>query len=64
MANRQVLSEEVRRNLGALIAEVQYQAAHLEIVRYRTMAAVIVPRDWYERAHLALAAIESESLPG
>jgi prevent-host-death family protein len=63
MANRQVLSEEARRNFGALLAEVQHQAAHVEIVRYRTRAAVIVPREWYERAHRALAATESESFP-
>jgi prevent-host-death family protein len=64
MADKQVLSEEVRRNFGALLAEVQYQGAHVEIMRYKTPAAVIVPCDWYERARQALAATEPEHPPG
>jgi prevent-host-death family protein len=64
MADKQVLSEEVRRNFGAFLAEVQYQGAHVEIMRYKTPAAVIVPREWYERARQALAASESEPPPG
>ena len=64
MADKQVLSEEVRRNFGAFLAEVQYQGAHVEIMRYKTPAAVIVPRDWYERARRALAAADPEPPPG
>ena len=59
MAEKQILSDEVRRTLGVLLIEIQYQGAHIEVLRYKTSAAVIVPCDWYKRARQALAAIES-----
>ena len=64
MADKQLLSEEARRNFGAVLAEVQYQGAHVEIMRYKTRAAVIVPPDWYARAVEALAASDPEHPPG
>jgi PHD/YefM family antitoxin component YafN of YafNO toxin-antitoxin module len=58
MPDKQVLSEEARRNFSALAAEVQYQGVHVTVMRYKTPALVMVPPDWYERACQALAAAE------
>jgi PHD/YefM family antitoxin component YafN of YafNO toxin-antitoxin module len=64
MADKQLLSEEARRNFGALLGEVQYQGVHVTVMRYKTPAAVIVPPDWYARAVEALAASNPEHPPG
>lgn len=64
MADKQILSEEARRNFGALLGEVQYQGVHITVMRYKTPAAVIVPPDWYGRALQALAASDPQPPPG
>jgi len=63
MADKQLLSEEARRNFGTLLGEVQYQGVHVTVMRYKTPAAVIVPPDWYEHARQALAASDPEHPP-
>lgn len=59
MGDKQVLSDEARRNFRALLNEVEHQDVHVTILRYRTPAAVIVPVDWYEQAQQALKGDQS-----
>lgn len=54
MGDKQVLSDEARRNFRALLNDVEHDDAHVTILRYATPAAVLVPVEWYERAQQAL----------
>ncbi len=54
MGDKQVLSDEARRNFRALLNDVEHDDAHVTILRYQTPAAVIVPVEWYEQAQQAL----------
>lgn len=47
---RQVKSDDARRTFRELLNAVRYHGEHVEILRYKTPEAVIVPKDWYERA--------------
>ena len=52
---KQVLSEEARRRLSDLLDEVEHDGVIVEISRYKTPAAVMVPPEWFERATEALS---------
>jgi prevent-host-death family protein len=61
MEDRQVQSDEARRNLRTLLNEVEHEDAHITILRYQTPAAVIVPVDWYEEAKALIASNEGST---
>jgi prevent-host-death family protein len=42
--------EEARRTLGDLVDHARIAGTPTLIMRYRTPAAVIVSKDWYDRA--------------
>lgn len=50
MTDKQVRSDEARRNLRNLLDEVEARSARIMILRYDKPAAVLVPVDWYEEA--------------
>ena len=54
MENKQVHSDEARRNLRDLLNAVEHDGEHVTITRWNVPAAVIVPADWYEQARLLL----------
>ena len=54
MENRQVHSDELRRNLRTLLTEVEF-GTHVTVTRWNIPAVVMVPVDWYEQAQQALA---------
>jgi prevent-host-death family protein len=54
MEDRQVHSDEVRRNLRPLLNAVEHDGEHVTILRYDTPAAVMVPVDWYKQARAAI----------
>jgi prevent-host-death family protein len=54
MEGTRVRSEEIRRRLRPLLNSVEHDGEHVTILRYDTPAAVIVPREWYDRAREAL----------
>ena len=54
MTDRQVRSDEARRNLRELLNAVEHDGEHVTILRYDTPAAVIVPVEWHEQAKAAL----------
>lgn len=54
MEDRQVRSDEIRRNLRQLLNAVERDGEHVTILRYDTPAAVIVPVEWYRDAQVAL----------
>jgi len=56
MDDRQVRSDEARRNLRQLLDEVEHNGGHITILRYDRPGAVIVPIDWYEQARALIAA--------
>ncbi len=43
-------SDELRRNLRALMASVEHEGAHVEVLRYDMPVVVLVPVEWYEQA--------------
>jgi antitoxin (DNA-binding transcriptional repressor) of toxin-antitoxin stability system len=57
--DRKVQSDEVRRNFSSVLDEVQHGGdQHVWIMRYKKVAAVMVPWEWYTQAsaHMAGAA--------
>jgi prevent-host-death family protein len=54
MGDRQVPSDEARRNFRALLTDVEY-GAHVTITRWSVPGAVVVPVEWYEQAQQALS---------
>lgn len=54
MIDRQVRSDEARRNLRELLNAVEHDGEHVTILRYDTPAAVLVPVEWYRDAQTAL----------
>jgi len=54
--DRQVRSDEARRNFRDLLDEVEHRGMHITIARYDKPAAVVVPVNWYEDAEAAWAA--------
>lgn len=55
MTDKQVRSDEARRNLRRLLDEVEARGARIMILRYDKPAAVLVPVDWYEDAAALMA---------
>ena len=51
---RQVKSDEARRTFRELLSEVEYHGEHVEILRYKTPSAVLVPVEWHTTASAAL----------
>jgi PHD/YefM family antitoxin component YafN of YafNO toxin-antitoxin module len=49
-------SDETRRELRQMLTDVEEHGEHYEVVRFKHVAAVIVPHDWYKQAKAALAA--------
>jgi prevent-host-death family protein len=45
-----VTSDEARREFRALLDSVLQERAHVEITRYKTPVAVLVPIAWYQEA--------------
>ena len=56
MTDRQVRSDEARRNLRDLLNDVEHHDVHVTILRYDKPAAVLVPVGWYEEAEAAWTA--------
>lgn len=56
--DKQVTSDEARRNLRELINAVERDDAHVIITRYGEPAAVIVSTEWHEMAKAALGETE------
>jgi prevent-host-death family protein len=55
---KQVRSDEARRTFRELLNEVEHQGEHVEILRYQTPAAMLVPVEWYKQARRALESSE------
>jgi antitoxin (DNA-binding transcriptional repressor) of toxin-antitoxin stability system len=51
---KQVRSDEARRTFRDILNDVEHQGEHVEILRYKTPAVVIVPIEWYVHAKAAL----------
>ena len=49
-------SDDTRRELRQMLTDVEEHGEHFEVVRFKHVAAVIVPHEWYEKAKAALAA--------
>jgi prevent-host-death family protein len=60
MADKQVRTDEARRNLRELLNEVEHDGAHVTITRYGAPAAVIVPVDWYEQVKALISEKSAE----
>lgn len=58
MEERQVRSDEARRNLRDLLNAVEHDGEHVTILRYDTPAAVMVPVEWYRDVRAALVDIQ------
>lgn len=56
MTDKQVRSDEARRNFRDLLDEVEHRGMHITIARYDKPAAVVVPVEWYEEADAAWTA--------
>jgi prevent-host-death family protein len=54
MEDKQVRSDEARRNLRDLLDEVEHHDVHVTILRYDKPAGVIVSVEWYEQATQAI----------
>jgi antitoxin (DNA-binding transcriptional repressor) of toxin-antitoxin stability system len=54
---KRVRSDEARRTFRALLNEVEHAGAHVQILRYETPTAVLVPVQWYEAAQAALGKV-------
>ena len=52
---RQIHSDEARRNFRDLLNSVEHDGEHITILRYDTPAAVIVPVEWHEQAKALIA---------
>jgi antitoxin (DNA-binding transcriptional repressor) of toxin-antitoxin stability system len=52
---RQVPSDKARRTFREILNDVEYKGEHVEILRYITPAAVIVPVEWHEAASADLS---------
>jgi len=50
MDDKQVRSDEARRNFRDLLNSVEHRGEHITILRYDLPAAVVVPVDWYRNA--------------
>lgn len=48
-------AEDGRKDWAELLNATQWQGKHVTITRSGRRAAVLVPPDWYDRAHAALA---------
>jgi prevent-host-death family protein len=51
---KSVRSDEARKRFRDLLNDVEHQGEHVEILRYKTPAAVVVPVEWYRHAKAAL----------
>lgn len=47
-------TDDARRNLRAMLNDVERNGEHYELQRFGETAAVVVPFDWYRRAQEAL----------
>lgn len=61
MDDKQVRSDEARRNLRDLLDEVEHHDVHVTILRYDKPAGVIVSVDWYEQAKALIEASAGEA---
>lgn len=61
---RQSSSDDVRRNWRQMLTDIEEHGEHVGVVRYKHLAAVVVPADWYEQARSALAANRARMKPG
>lgn len=57
MNDKQVRSDEARRNFRGLLDEVEHHDVHVTILRYDKPAAVLVSPQWYEEAKAQIAAL-------
>ena len=51
---KQVRSDDVRRKLRGLLNAIERDGEHVEVLRYDTPVAVLVPVEWHEKAVTAL----------
>lgn len=63
MAVREVLAAEARSDFSGVLDDVEHHGTHVKVRRYTTVAAVMVPPDWYARAAAALAASDEPDPP-
>jgi antitoxin (DNA-binding transcriptional repressor) of toxin-antitoxin stability system len=54
-------SDEARRAFREILNEVEHQGEHVEILRYYTPAAMLVPMEWYEKALWAIGVVENNA---
>lgn len=53
---KSVQSDEARRTWRDVLNDVEHNSEHVQIMRYTTPAAVMVPVEWYEQARELMAA--------
>jgi len=61
---KQVLSDQLRRDLRKLLDEIEHAGEHVVVGRWDKPVAVLVPVDWYEQAKSALAASSTRTRQG
>jgi len=61
---KQVLSDQLRRDLRKLLDEIEHAGEHVVVARWDKPVAVLVPVEWYEQAKSALAASSARMKPG
>jgi prevent-host-death family protein len=57
MMDKQLRSDQARRNFRGLLDEVEHHDVHITILRYDQPAAVLVSPQWYEEAKAQIAAL-------
>lgn len=55
---KQVLSDQLRRDLRKLLDEIERDGEHVEVGRWDRPVAVLVPVVWHEKAEGALAVLD------
>ena len=54
MAEEEKTSDQLRRELSALLERVKWEGLAVRVRRYTEDTAVLVPADWYDRAVAAI----------
>jgi prevent-host-death family protein len=61
MIDKQVQSEEARRNFRGFLDQVEHHDVHVTILRYNQPAAVLVSPEWYEQARALIEKAAAEN---
>jgi hypothetical protein len=63
MASEKMQSDEVRRNWADVLDKVQHgDDQHIWVMRYKKVAAVMVPWEWYVEASAHMAAASASEI--